>query len=103
MHDWSCRGLLVAIALLAPLSRGRAQAPRDTATALTRAQVEAQQECKNSINSRPGYQATWVGKPVLRKKQIWEVPLTARRDGEVDERATCRFDPSSGRVTLRPR
>jgi len=110
MHDWNCRGLLGAIAVLAATSSSRAQAPShraaDTtkrAQALTRAQFEVQQECKNSINSRPGYQAIWLGKPVLRKKHAWDVAVTVRRDGEVDQRATCRFDSSTGRVTLRPR
>ena len=111
-YHWFCCGLLGAVAVLAPVSSSRAQAPsqgavkrpaRKAPATLTRAQVEAQQECKNSINSRPGYQVTRIGTPVLRAKHAWDVALTVRRDGEVDQRATCRFDSSTGRVTLRPR
>jgi len=117
MSDSYCRGLIGLIAVFVATSSAHAQAPShrgvdttkragDTtkhAAPLTRTQFEAQQECKNSINSRPGFQAAWVGKPVRREKQAWDVPVTVRRDGEVNQRATCRFDASSGRVTLRPR
>jgi hypothetical protein len=110
MSGWYSRTLLSTIAVLAATSSGHAQAAshRTTDTSkhaapLTRTQFEAQQECKSSINSRPGFQAAWVGKPVRREKQAWDVPVTVRRDGEVNQRATCRFDASSGRVTLRPR
>jgi hypothetical protein len=73
------------------------------AAKLTRAQLEAEQECKHSINSRPGYEVRRVGTPVADGAHAWVMSLTVRRDGEEDLRATCRYDASSGRVALRPR
>jgi hypothetical protein len=80
------------------------RAPDSTKPAkLTRAQVEAEQECKHSINSRPGYEVRRVGTPVADGPHAWVMSLTVRRDGEENVRATCRYDASSGRVALRPR
>lgn len=89
------------VARISRLEEGAARVAKPGS--LTRAQVEAEQECKHSINSRPGYEVRRVGTPVADGAHAWVMSLVVRRDGEEDLRATCRYDAASGRVALRPR
>lgn len=79
-----------------------ARAPRRTSEGLSRTQLEAQQACKNAIDTRAGYQARRVGTPVRHGAKQWDVPVTVRRDGTETMRVTCRYDGASGKVSLRP-
>jgi hypothetical protein len=68
---------------------------------LSEGQLEAQQECQNSINSRAGYHAVRLGTPVAHGARQWDVPVTVRRDGRSTMSVTCRFNTANRRVTLR--
>src|SRR3954462_11518559 len=70
---------------------------------LSRVQVEAQQACRNAIDTRPGYQARRVGTPVQHGAKQWDVSVTVRRDGSENMRVSCRYSAASGKVKLRQR
>ena len=74
-----------------------------TRDGLTEAQLEAQRECRNAIDTRPGYQVRRVGTPVRHGTRQWDVPVTVRRDGSEIMRVTCRCNGANGKVTLRQR
>ncbi|HKN67319.1 MAG TPA: hypothetical protein VJW73_13645 [Gemmatimonadaceae bacterium] len=94
-----CSALTAAVACI-PMSSGRAQAQQRP---LTRMQVEAQQACRNAIDTRPGYHARRVGTPVRHGAKQWDVAVTVRRDGSETLRVTCRYNAANEKVTLRPR
>ena len=95
-------GVFVACCLLsaAPMA---AQAPSEASKRLSRTQLEAQQACKNAIDTRAGYQARRVGKPVRHGGKQWDVPVTVRRDGTETMHVTCRYNSANGKVSLRAR
>jgi hypothetical protein len=80
-----------------------AQVPTRESERLSRVQVEAQQACRNAIDTRPGYQARRVGTPVQHGAKQWDVPVTVRRDGSENMRVSCRYSATSGKVKLRQR
>ena len=77
--------------------------PERAAEQLTRTQLEAQQACRNAIDTRAGYQTRRVGTPVQHGAKQWDVPVTVRRDGTENMRVTCRYNGANGKVTLRQR
>lgn len=98
----SIGGLFVACFLLSA-PRMAAQAPSRTPKPLSRTQLEAQQACRNAIDTRAGYQARRVGAPVQHGAKQWDVPVTVRRDGTETMHVTCRYNPANGKVSLRAR
>ena len=69
--------------------------------ALSDAQLQAQQECQNAVNGRPGYRTIQLGIPVAHGARQWDVPLTVQRDGRVNRKVTCRFNTANGKISLR--
>lgn len=68
---------------------------------LSDAQLEAQQECRNSIDARAGYRTVREGTPVAHGARQWDVPVTVQRDGRSTMAVTCRFNTANRKVTLR--
>lgn len=86
-----------------PETQQRPQVATRGSERLSRVQVEAQQACRNAIDTRPGYQARRVGTPIQHGAKQWDVPVTVRRDGSENMRVSCRYSAASGKVKLRQR
>jgi hypothetical protein len=60
----------------------------------------AQRRCEDFVNSAPGYRVLAVG-PATRRGNLWDVALTVRRNGRDGVPITCRYNPSSNRLSIR--
>ena len=57
--------------------------------------------CENFVNKKRGYQVLQVGTPALHGRNLWDVPLTVRRNGRGDVSVTCRYNAASNKLSLR--
>ena len=92
-----------ARAQVASTTNRPARVPAGASSRLSRAQLEAQQACRNAIDTRAGYRTRRVGTPVKHGAKEWDVPVTVRRDGTETMRVTCRSNGANGKVSLRAR
>jgi hypothetical protein len=86
-------------------SRGLVDLPgfERTGTAAGRLETQdqrAQRRCEDFVNSAPGYHVLTVG-PATRRGNLFDVSLTVRRNGRDGVPITCRFNPSSNRLSIR--
>jgi hypothetical protein len=62
----------------------------------------AQTTCQNFVNTKRGYQVQQVGTPTRHGQNLWDVPVTVRRNnGRRDQTVTCRYNAASNKVSLR--
>ncbi len=52
------------------------------------------------MNSAPGYRVLNIG-PATRRGNLWDVSLTVRHNGRDGVPITCRYNPSSNRLSIR--
>lgn len=62
--------------------------------------VRAQRRCEDFVNSAPGYHVNAVG-PATRHGNLWDVTLNTRFRGRDGVAVTCRYNPSSNRLSIR--
>ncbi len=60
----------------------------------------AQRRCEDFVNSAPGYRVLTVG-PATRHGGLWDVSMTVRSHGRDGVPITCRFNPSSNRLSIK--
>lgn len=60
----------------------------------------AQRRCEDFVNATAGYQVQNIG-DATRHGSTWFVPLTVRRHGRSGVSITCRYSPSSNKVSIR--
>jgi hypothetical protein len=73
---------------------------RTEAGSLETMDQRAERRCENFLNSTAGYQVQNVG-PAVRHGRLWDVTLTVRRHGRDGIPMTCRYNPSSNKLTIR--
>jgi hypothetical protein len=76
------------------------QRERVAAGQLESREQRAQRRCENFVNSTTGYRVQNVGE-ATRHGNLWDVSLTVRRHGRDGVPITCRYNPSSNRLTIR--
>jgi hypothetical protein len=60
----------------------------------------AQRRCEDFVNSAPGYHVLTIG-PATRRGTLWDVTMTVRHRGRDGVPITCRFNPSSNRLSIK--
>jgi hypothetical protein len=73
---------------------------REAAGQVESREQRAQRRCENFVNSTTGYRVQSVG-DAMRHGNLWDVSLTVRRHGRDGVPITCRYNPSSNRLTIR--
>ena len=73
---------------------------RTEAGSLETREQRAQRRCENFVNSTSGYRVQNVG-AVNRHGSWWDVSMTVRRHGRDGIPITCRYNPSSNKLTIR--
>jgi len=73
---------------------------RTEAGSLETQDQRAQRRCETFVNSTAGYRVQNVG-AATRHGNLWDVSMTVRRHGRDDVPITCRYNPSSNKLTIR--
>jgi len=73
---------------------------RTEAGSLESRDQRAQRRCETFVNSTRGYQVQNVG-AVTRHGNVWDVSMTVRQRGRDGMPITCRYNPSSNKLTIR--